>query len=220
MKRTIFIGDIQWCYDEYKALLKKLEITENDTVYLVGDMISRGPKSYKVLKHLYKHRSQFHAVKWNHEVNFLRWLENWWDYQDNTSFIELKNKIEEKDKQKYIDYLKELPLYIETDDFIVLHAWKYPDKELSDHDIDEITRVREINNTPWYKLYTDDKKIIYWHWAVDGLRKRKNTIWLDTGCVYGKTLTAYILETDEIIQQQALDIYHNVYEDRWDKEKK
>ena len=54
------------------------------------------------------------------------------------------------------------------------------------------------------------KKIIYGHWAVEWLKIRENTIWIDSGCCYWKYLTAYILETGEIIQQKALDVYEQI----------
>ncbi|USN58700.1 MAG: metallophosphoesterase [Candidatus Peribacteria bacterium] len=39
--RTIIIGDIQGCFDEFEALLKKIDLQKEDTVYLVGDMINK-----------------------------------------------------------------------------------------------------------------------------------------------------------------------------------
>ena len=204
--RNIFIWDVQWCYKELKHLLKKLKIKENDRVFFVWDLINRWPKSYKVLKLLYKNKDQFKSVVWNHEINFLRYLD-WKNCDDEykKSFKKLKKKLEEK--PEILKYLKSLPKYIEEDNFIVVHAWIIDWKTLDWHNIDEITRLREYNGKPWYEYYKWNKKIVYWHWAVDGLRIRENTIWLDSGCVYGKCLTAYILETWEIITQNAFETY-------------
>lgn len=44
--------------------------------------------------------------------------------------------------------------------------------------------IREYDEKPWYEYYAGTKPIIYGHWAVDGLRLRKNTIGLDTGCCF------------------------------------
>lgn len=209
-KRTIFIWDVQWCYIELKKLLEKLNLTGEDNVYFVWDLINKWPKSYKVLKLVYKNRHNFKSVVWNHEINFLRFLDWKWCKWDNIEHLEhLKKKLEKK--PEILKLLREMPSYIEEDNFILLHAWLYPGKKIEDHSIDEITRVREINWVPWYELYTGTKKIIYWHWALDWLRVRENTVWIDTWCVYWKSLTAYVLETGEIISQQAEDIYVNVY---------
>ena len=208
--RTIFIWDVHWCFYELKLLLKKLKIKDNDTVYFVWDIINKWPDSYKTLNYIYKNRNQFKFIIWNNEVNFLNYLK--WDFnQKHKYFKKLKKKIFKKNKEKLIKYLEELPLYIEKDDFILIHWWLLPNKKLEDHTIDEITRLREYNWKLWYKLYKWDKKIIYWHNAVDWLQIREKTIWLDSWCVYWKTLTAYILETWEIYSQNAEKIYLNIF---------
>lgn len=205
-QRNIFIWDVQWCYKELKLLLKKLKIKDNDLVFFTWDLINRWPKSYKVLKLLYKNRKQFKSVVWNHEINFLRYLE-WkqYDEENKKTFKKLKKKLEEK--PKILEYLKRLPKYIEDSNFIVVHAWIIDWKTLEWHDIDEITRIREYNWKPWYEHYKWSKKVIYWHRAVDWLRVRENTVWLDSWCVYWKSLTAYILETWELVSQNALEVY-------------
>ncbi len=202
--RTIFIGDIHGCYDEFILLIKKLKIQSSDTIYIVWDMINKWPKSYQVLEFLYQNREQYHCIKGNHEVNFLNFhTQNY----EHFHFIELQEKI---DQNRYIDivgYIKKLPLYIEIDNFLMIHGWLIPWKHIHEHEADEITRIREYNWKPWYNYYRWDKKIIYGHWAVQWLHIAHNTVWLDSGCVYGKELSAYILETDQIIQQQALKQY-------------
>ena len=70
-KRNIFIWDIHWCYKELKLLIKKLNLKEEDKVFFVGDYINKWPKSYKVIKFLYKNREQFHWILWNHDYEFL-----------------------------------------------------------------------------------------------------------------------------------------------------
>ena len=208
--RTIFIWDIQGCYDELKLLIKRLKLKKDDKVYFVWDLINKWPKDYKVLKYLYKNKYRFFCVKWNHEINFLRWL-NWESYTNDKPFKKLKKKIEDKKTNYLIKYIEDLPLYIETRGFILLHAWITPNKKLKDHSEDDITRIREYNWKPWYEYYKWSKKVIYWHWAEDNLQIRSKTKWLDSWCVYGKALTAYILETDEVIQQSALDCYVDIY---------
>lgn len=212
-QRSIFIWDVQWCYDELKALLLKVSLTEYDKVYFVWDLINKWPKSFKILKYLYKNRDKFKSVLWNHEVNFLRWLD-WQDIEDDSDFKILKSKIDKKNASYLIDYLKSLPLYMEKDDFILLHWWIIPWKKLKDHSIDEMTRVRDYEWKPWYDYYEWEKKVIYWHRAMDWIRIRENTIWLDSWCVYGKSLSCYILETWEVIQQPAFAIYDNIFDEK------
>jgi len=64
---------------------------------------------------------------------------------------------------------------------------------------------------PWYKLYDhrghNRRYVVYGHWAVMGVVDRAATIGLDSGCVWGGALTAYIPEERQIISIQAERAY-------------
>ncbi|MDX1915325.1 MAG: symmetrical bis(5'-nucleosyl)-tetraphosphatase [Methylophilus sp.] len=56
---------------------------------------------------------------------------------------------------------------------------------------------------PWFKVpdrQTKDEKVICGHWSALGLYQQDNIIALDTGCLWGKQLTAFCLETQAITQ--------------------
>jgi len=207
-KRTIFIWDIHWCYDELKLLLKKINLTEKDKVYFVGDYINKWPRSFKVLRFIYKNREQFRWVLWNHDYFFLKWLK--WETVDywTKKFEKLKIKLEEN--PEILEYYKNLPLYIKEDNFLLIHWWLNPNKKLKEHSAEEITTLRVINKEPWYNLYKGEKKVIYWHWATQWINIRKNVVWLDSWCCYWWYLSAYILETWELIQQSSQDQYAQI----------
>ncbi len=204
MKRTIFIWDIHWCYNELELLLAKLEIKEKDEIYFTWDLVNKWPKSFKVLKFLYKNQDKYKSILWNHDLKFFKELkEN--KFWDNKSFQKLAKKLEKN--PEIFDFFKNLPLYIEKENFILIHWWLMPWKKLEEHKKEEITNLRIINSKPWYEYYSWEKKVIYGHWAMQWLKVRQNTIWIDSWCCYWSYLTAYILETWEIIQQSALKQY-------------
>lgn len=211
INRNIFIGDIHWCIDEFKLLIKKLELWENDHVFLTWDLILKWPKSLKVLKYVYKNRHRFSFVLWNKEYEVLEGIK-WGDYDS----IE-KRKIGEKLKKKYpelLRYLENTPYYIEHSHFILVHGWIIPGKKLEEHSPLELCYLREYMWKPWYEYYVGNKKVIYWHRAFDELKIRENTIWLDSWCVYGGKLSAYILETWDLVQVQATKLHKNFFE-KW-----
>ncbi|MEK9686801.1 MAG: symmetrical bis(5'-nucleosyl)-tetraphosphatase [Gammaproteobacteria bacterium] len=81
----------------------------------------------------------------------------------------------------------------------------------SDGSLDLETKVPPGNQPhelkPWYELANQlpqDRKIIFGHWASLGLFTFKNFYCLDSGCVWGKDLTALRLEDLTIIQQKNL----------------
>jgi bis(5'-nucleosyl)-tetraphosphatase (symmetrical) len=65
------IGDVQGCWRELKALLKKLRFRDSDELWLAGDLINRGPDSLKVLRKLRAMDQQIHIVLGNHDLHFL-----------------------------------------------------------------------------------------------------------------------------------------------------
>jgi len=230
--RNIFIWDIHWCFDEFLDLLKKIKYdVRKDKLYLTGDLINKWPKAFELIDFLVKNL-QIKSVIGNNEINFIRYLGDvgimgdFEDLKNNENYMSLVEKglfdreygkenslFDEYLKQfskEHIEYLLSLPLYIEGKNWILLHGGLVPWKSLEKQSLDEITRIREYDWKPWYEYYKWQKKIIYWHWAKDGLRFRNNTVWLDSGCVYGKQLSAHMLETNKIIQVPARNIYVKV----------
>ena len=206
MSRTIFIWDIHWCFDEFMALLEKIKFDYNiDNLYLTWDLIAKWPKSKEVLDFLINH-PKIKSVKWNVDWYFEYFIDTWKFVSEKVKnkfweeFENLKNIFE----AKHMEYLKSLPLFIEKDKWVLIHGWLLPWKSLQEHKIEEITMIRMIEWKPWYEYYNWEKIVIYWHWSKDWVRIRKNTKWLDSGCFRWWYLTAYIFETQEIVQQLNL----------------
>jgi bis(5'-nucleosyl)-tetraphosphatase (symmetrical) len=69
---TYAIGDIQGCYESLQCLLKKIAFNPGeDTLWLVGDLINRGPDSLATLRYLYSIRDSVEFVLGNHDLHFL-----------------------------------------------------------------------------------------------------------------------------------------------------
>ena len=56
---------------------------------------------------------------------------------------------------------------------------------------------------PWDSWYRGKRIVVFGHWAQRGMVIDKNVRGLDTGCVYGGALTAWVAETDELISVPA-----------------
>ena len=59
-------SDIHGCRREFEALFKKIKFSSQDTLYIIGDMIDRGPDSMGVLK-IMASNSNIYPVAGNHE---------------------------------------------------------------------------------------------------------------------------------------------------------
>jgi hypothetical protein len=210
-KRTLFIGDIQGCYDEFVVLLAKLQYDKNnDRLFLVGDVINRGPKSKEVLNYLLKN-PQINVVMGNHEYHFLKWIENP-DRSETSSFTRLYQQLEDE-LDSYINLIKSWPFFIEENNFIVVHAGLWPDKKPENTESELLCSMREIEfNTkkaPWFEFYTLEKTVIFGHWAQRGIVDLPKVKGLDSGCVYGNALSAYILEENKIINTSANKMWYD-----------
>ena len=60
---------------------------------------------------------------------------------------------------------------------------------------------------PWHEFYTGERLVVFGHWARGGLQVAGRVRGLDTGCVYGRKLTAWIAEEDRIVQVDARRAY-------------
>ena len=59
----------------------------------------------------------------------------------------------------------------------------------------------------WYDVYRGEKIVLFGHWPAPEPRRAERAIGLDTGCVYGGRLTAYIIESDEFVGVPAHHVY-------------
>lgn len=56
---------------------------------------------------------------------------------------------------------------------------------------------------PWFHFYEGPWTVVFGHWARKGLVLGERVRGLDTGCVYGRALSAWIAEEDRLVQVPA-----------------
>ena len=211
--RRIVVGDIHGCYDELMELLEKIGIGDDDRVISVGDLITKGPKNKDVLE-LFMTDARFSAVIGNHDLA----LRRKWNGED----IELKAAQKETHKElrdakdAYVTFFNRMPFTIDLDTHLVVHAGLRPNVELYSQTTGDMTQLRtlganreSVEGTPWYHVYHGEKIVLFGHWPAPEPRRGRKAIGLDTGCVYGYNLTAYIIEDDEFVNVKAKRTYDN-----------
>ena len=209
--RTIVVGDIHGCYDELMQLLEEASFSDADRVVGVGDLITKGPKNREVLQ-LFMSDARFSTVIGNHDLALRRhWLGEEVDLKPAQKETHKQLKAE---KDAYGTYLCTLPFVIDLNTHLVVHAGLRPNVELHSQTTGDLTRIRTLGSdresaegTPWYHVYFGEKIVLFGHWPSPEPRRGRKAIGLDTGCVYGYRLTAYIIETDEFLSVPAQRAY-------------
>lgn len=221
--RTIFIGDIHGCAAEFQEMLDTVGFRKGtDRLLLTGDAFARGPDPLGVWTLIRDTAPEM--VLGNHDDRLLDQLPCRLNGQPVTikkpDHLFTLDSLMPAAKAVYA-WLKHVPLYIENEAFLLVHAGINPEKGLEGTIRDEFLTIRTWppargNAGPrWYNAYTPDKNIvIFGHDALGGLVVRRGDdgtpylIGLDSGCVYGGHLSAYILEEDRVVQVESRQRYY------------
>ena len=211
--RVIFIGDVHGCIAELRELVSLLEIKQKDRVIFLGDIIGKGPASLECMALLTDHK--FEAIVGNYEVEYLQSKKKQ-DYSVCNSLVASALPDE------YEHWLQTLPYFIDDQHFIAVHAGFIPLLGVEKTPVHWLTKIRtwpdpiKISNhrsllatnndqfylgaapLPWFTYYHGEKPVFFAHWAQLGYYFANNCTCLDSGCVYGGSLSAMVF-TDSTI---------------------
>jgi len=211
MGRTIVVGDIHGCFDELTDLLGLLTLQSDDRVIAVGDLITKGPKNREVLD-LLMSDSRFSSVVGNHDRKIRQRLRG----EPVRLNKEQRQVMKEfgSDPGPYEAFLRSLPFTIDLGTHLIVHAGIRPGVDLEKQMASDMTEIRTMGadppqrrGVPWYRVYRGPQTILFGHWPAKQPRRAPYAIGLDTGCVYGGTLTSYVIETAEFISVPARQKY-------------
>ena len=144
---TYVISDIHGQYDMFMELLDKIKLKETDTIYILGDVLDRGPHPIKTLRKLMEMPNAICMVG-NHEFMALECLEFLmkeitdksieeldetmldnlvtWQYNGSKSTIDEFRKLDTEGQMGVIDFIKELLIYeavsVGDKDYLLVHA--------------------------------------------------------------------------------------------------
>jgi bis(5'-nucleosyl)-tetraphosphatase (symmetrical) len=254
------IGDIQGCYDPFRRLLDEVSFDPSeDTLWLAGDLVNRGPKSLKTLRFVMNLGDSAISVLGNHDLHLLALEAGTVRYDKR--FGSLRKLLDAPDSHELCDWLRHRPMahYDDDLDTLLVHAGTHPcwsvsktldlaaevedELRLGDYKtllgkmygdspsnwseklrgykrlrfiINCMTRMRMVTRTnklnfahsgppwrarknllPWYATEnsaTAGTRVVFGHWSQLGLIVMPNLISLDTGCVWGRQLTAVRLD--------------------------
>lgn len=224
MRNRWAISDIHGCAQTFRALVEnKIGLEKISTLYLLGDYIDRGPDSKAVFDFIFELKSkglEVISLMGNHEDLMIRSLHSPMDFDlwmANGGDITLESFDSTKTQQvsqAYLDYIRELRLYEELEDYWLVHAAFDTSKD----DILENKRALLWKRGMQYDAEKlKNKKVLHGHTPTpvqeirDSISRQDPVICLDAGCVYKDrkglgNLCALNLDTFDLVIHQNIDI--------------
>lgn len=165
------MSDIHGEFEKYKQMLQKIKFSDSDILYILGDVIDRGPEPVRILQHM-SMRSNIYPIMGNHELMALAVLDrlldeitednddthlnprllrllNVWQCNGGGVTLEKIQALSNAEREDLLAYIKEFPLYETVDigekTYILVHAGLgnfRADKPLSRYSADELTYQR------------------------------------------------------------------------------
>lgn len=194
------MADIHGCYREYKELLEKVDFSENDELYVLGDIVDRGPEPVKVLWDMMM-RPNVYPILGNHEYMALTVLEKTcveiteenvdtllsrddmdavlqWQLNGGDTTLQDMKRLSREEKEDLLEYLQEFSLYEEVTvgnvNYILVHAGLNNFKE--EKDLDEYAFYDLIfDKADYAKKYfqNDNIKLVTGHTPTFTFREDK-----------------------------------------------
>lgn len=126
---TYAIGDIHGCWATLERLLHKIAWNpEVDRLWLVGDLVNRGPSSLEVLRWAYHNRSRVTAVLGNHDLHLLARAAGVKKKADDS----LGAVLGASDLTELLSWLRGRPLLHAEGDTMLVHAGLHPTWDLEE----------------------------------------------------------------------------------------
>lgn len=173
------ISDIHGCYEEYKELLEKINFSDEDELYVLGDVVDRGLEPIKILQDM-MNRANVIFLLGNHEImmymvlkkmvveitedntdNFLTgedfFVYDCWMKNGGHVTVEQFRKLNRFEQQDMLDYLEEAFTYeiihYNEKKYILVHAGLggfEPDKDLEEYNVIELLEDRADYSRRYY----------------------------------------------------------------------
>jgi bis(5'-nucleosyl)-tetraphosphatase (symmetrical) len=121
---TYAIGDVQGCYDQLRRLLDRIGFDPaRDTLWFVGDLVNRGPRSLEVLRYVRGLGDAALTVLGNHDLHLLVVAAGVRKPHRGDTIDEI---LRASDRDELLDWLRHRPMMHVDAGYAVVHAGLLP----------------------------------------------------------------------------------------------
>jgi len=215
MSRTIVIGDLHGCHDEALELLARVGATSSDRIIFTGDLVDRGPQRRACVELAMRHES----ILGNHEEKHLQQRR-----REDAALLPDHLETRRDLGPEHLDYFATLPHFIRLPEYqaVVVHAGVLPGKTVEEQEPYHLLHVQCIrpperksywpSKAPegyrfWTHYWKGPERVIFGHTVFDRPLVTEHAVGIDTGCVYGRALTAVVLPSWELVSVPARHTY-------------
>jgi bis(5'-nucleosyl)-tetraphosphatase (symmetrical) len=118
------IGDLQGCHAPFQRLLDKIAFSPSrDTLYILGDLVNRGPGSLEVLRSLSALGDAAQCLLGNHDLHLLA---VWQGVRKPGRSDTVQDILEAKDSQALLDWLRHRAMALHRHGWLMVHAGVLP----------------------------------------------------------------------------------------------
>jgi bis(5'-nucleosyl)-tetraphosphatase (symmetrical) len=121
---TYAIGDVHGCFDTLQRLLRRIQYDRRqDRLWLVGDLVNRGPRSLDVLRWAVAEEDRSVVVLGNHDLHLLGRA---WGVSPRKRRDTLDELLDAPDLDDLLEWLRRRPLFHSEDGWSLVHAGLFP----------------------------------------------------------------------------------------------
>jgi bis(5'-nucleosyl)-tetraphosphatase (symmetrical) len=247
---TYAVGDVQGCMATLDRLLRHISFGRGDRLWLVGDLVNRGPHNREVLQFAKKQEARCQVVLGNHDLHLIA---RWAGVVEPKRRDTLDDVLDARDADELVSWLRRQPIVHREGSWLMVHAglppsWTVADAQKRARKLQEalregrlkaltgegrmaehlrlLTRLRMLDRkgqmadfdgppdeapkglVPWFahpERRSRDVTVVFGHWSALGLHVEPSAVGLDTGCVWGRALTAMRLDDRRVFSEPAVE---------------
>ncbi len=222
------VSDIHGCKKQYLELLEKIQFSNQDHLYILGDSVDRGKHPIEVLQYIMKQKNVTYIMG-NHDYRLytfikelgldlntfrndeIKWAFKFWQHDGGLTTLNEFLELSEYERKEIYSFLEDVKVYEEVKHegkrYILSHAGIInfeEGKSLKEYLNQDFFEGRMDYDTRYFQ--DENTYIVSGHTPTFYLRKdRKPLVFqgnghiaIDCGCVYGGNLAAFCIETGDI----------------------